>query len=413
MTEESIRFAGTDGNMLVGRIARPAAAAPQAWALFAHCFTCGKSNAAAARISRALAERGFGVLRFDFTGLGESAGDFAETNFSSNIGDLVAAADWLRTNEGPVRMLIGHSLGGTAALEAATRIDDCVAVATIGAPARADHVEQLLGDGRDAIMREGEGTVDLGGRPFVIRRQFLEDIRVQALPVSVRELGRALLVLHSPLDRIVAIENAAELFRHAMHPKSFVSLDRADHLLSSADDARYAAEVIAAWASKYLPHTTADRPPRDEQPGQPDEGVHGRTRMDGFRTELRVAGHPIVADEPPSVGGNGEGPSPYDLLGAALAACTGMTLQMYLARKKWPATEIAVTVRHDRIHAEDCAACETRSGRIDRFRRTLRIDGQLDADKRARVLEIADKCPVHRTLHAEVLIETRLDERDN
>ena len=409
MTEESIRFTGTDGSMLAGRIARPAHAVPQAWALFAHCFTCGKNIAAAARISRALAERGFGVLRFDFTGLGESAGDFADTNFSSNIGDLVAAADWLRANEGPVRMLIGHSLGGTAALEAATLIDDCVAVATIGAPAGADHVEQLLGDGRDAIMREGEGPVDLGGRPFVIRRQFVEDVRAQALPESVRELGRALLVLHSPLDKIVAIENAADLFRHAMHPKSFVSLDRADHLLSRADDAGYAAEVIAAWASKYLPHAAADRPPRDEQPEPPDEDIHGRTRMDGFRTELRVAGHAIIADEPRSVGGNGEGPSPYDLLGAALAACTGMTLQMYLTRRKWPATEIAVTVRHDRIHAEDCAACETRNGRIDRFRRTLRVDGKLDAGQRARVLEIADKCPVHRTLNAEVLIETLLD----
>lgn len=413
MTEESIRFTGTDGNMLVGRIARPAHLAPRAWALFAHCFTCGKSIAAATRISRALAERGFGVLRFDFTGLGESAGDFADTNFSSNIRDLVAAADWLRANEGPVRMLIGHSLGGTAALEAAMRIDDCVAIATIGAPARADHMEHLLAAGHEAIMREGEGTVDLGGRTFIIRRQFVEDIRAQALPESVRKLGRALLVLHSPLDKTVDVENAAELFRHAMHPKSFISLDRADHLLSSADDSRYAAEVIAAWASKFLPQAPAERPPRDAEGDQPDEDIHGRTRMDGFRTEMRVAGHPIVADEPPSVGGKGEGPSPYDLLGAALAACTGMTLQMYLSRKKWPATEIAVAVRHDRIHAEDCAACETRSGRIDRFRRTLRVDGKLDADQRARVLEIADKCPVHRTLNAEVRIETRLDERDN
>jgi len=408
MNEERIRFTGAGENLLVGRIARPKDTAPRAWALFAQCFTCGKS-AAAARISRALAERGFGVLRFDFTGLGESAGDFADTNFSSNIEDLVAAADWLRSNEGPARVLIGHSLGGTAALEAATRIEECVAVATIGSPARAEHVERLLGDSSEKILREGEAEVDLGGRPFTIRRQFVADVRNQALPESVRELRRALLVLHSPRDTIVDVENAAELFRHALHPKSFVSLDRADHLLSNAADARYAAEVIAAWASRYLSDDAAERDSGDAGSDESGGGVHGRTRMGGFRTELSVAGHRIIADEPPSVGGGGEGPTPYDLLGAALAACTGMTLQMYLAHKKWPATEIDVTVRHDRVHAEDCADCETKSGKIDRFRRTLRVSGALDAGQRARLVEIADKCPVHRTLNAEVRIETELD----
>lgn len=410
MNEERIRFTGADQHQLVGRLARPKDSAPRAWVLFAHCFTCGKSSAAAARISRALAERGFGVLRFDFTGLGESEGDFADTNFSSNIEDLVAAADWLRENGGPARLLVGHSLGGTAALEAATRIEDCVAVVTIGAPARADHVEHLLSDSSEVILREGEAEVDLGGRPFIIRRQFVEDVRAHALPESVRELRRALLVLHSPRDTIVDVENAAELFRHAMHPKSFVSLDRADHLLSAAADARYAAEVIAAWASKYLPDDAAQQESRASDGDQQGEGVHARTRMGGFRTELDVAGHRIIADEPPSVGGNGEGPTPYDLLAAALAACTGMTLQLYLAHKKWPATEIGVTVRHDRVHAEDCADCETKSGKIDRFRRTLRVSGELDAGQRARLAEIADKCPVHRTLNAEVRIETELSD---
>jgi uncharacterized OsmC-like protein/alpha/beta superfamily hydrolase len=410
MNEERIRFTAADQNQLVGRIARPKESAPRAWVLFAHCFTCGKSSAAAARISRALAERGFGVLRFDFTGLGESEGDFADTNFSSNIEDLVAAADWLRKNEGPARVLIGHSLGGTAALEAATRIEDCVAVVTIGAPARADHVEHLLSDSSETILREGEAKVDLGGRPFTIRRQFVEDVRAHALPESVRELRRALLVLHSPRDTIVDVENAAELFRHAMHPKSFVSLDRADHLLTDAADARYAAEVIAAWASKYLPEDAAEHASLDADVDQLGEGVHARTRMGGFRTELRVAGHRIIADEPSSAGGTGEGPTPYDLLGAALAACTGMTLQMYLAHKKWPATEIDVTVRHDRVHAEDCADCETKSVKIDRFRRALRVSGALDAGQRARLVEIADKCPVHRTLNAEVRIETELSD---
>jgi uncharacterized OsmC-like protein/alpha/beta superfamily hydrolase len=408
MTEERIRFTGAAGNQLVGRLTRPADSAPCAWALFAHCFTCGKSIAAATRISRALAERGFGVMRFDFTGLGESEGDFADTDFSSNIDDLVAAAGWLHGKEGPARVLIGHSLGGTAVLAAALQIEDCVAVATIGAPARADHVEQLLGDSRETILHKGEALVDLGGRPFTIRRQFLEDVRAHELPQSVRELRRALLVMHSPLDKIVDVENAAELFRHALHSKSFVSLDRADHLLSNAADARYAAEVIAAWATKYLPGAPAVDAPRSQENAQAAEGVFSRTSMDGFRTELRVAGHRMVADEPRSAGGQGAGPSPYDLLGAALAACTGMTLQMYLARKKWPVTEIAVEVHHDRVHAEDCTDCETRSGKVDRFRRSLRITGELDADQRTRLAEIADKCPVHRTLSAEVKIATEV-----
>jgi uncharacterized OsmC-like protein len=235
-------------------------------------------------------------------------------------------------------------------------------------------------------------------------------VRRHALPQSVRELRRALLVLHSPHDRIVDIENAAELFRHALHPKSYISLDRADHLLSDAADARYAAEVIAAWGSRYLPEVPAADSAGDTETAPSDTAVYGRTLMSGFRTELRVAGHAIIADEPKSVGGTGEGPSPYDLLGAALAACTGMTLQMYLKHKQWPATEIEVTVRHDRIHAADCARCETRSGKLDRFRRTLRVAGDLDPDQRARLAEIADKCPVHRTLNAEVRIETDLAE---
>lgn len=252
MTEERIQFTGAMGNSLVGRLSRPAGAAPAAWVLFAHCFTCGKSIAAATRISRALANTGFGVLRFDFTGLGESAGDFADTNFSSNIGDLVAAAAWLRDHEGPARVLVGHSLGGTAALEAAPAIEDCVAVATIASPARAEHIEHLLSGSREKILRDGEAEVNLGGRPFTIRRQFIEDLGAHGLPESVRTLRRALLVLHSPADDVVSIENAAELFGHALHPKSFISLDGADHLLTRSADAEYTANIIGAWATRYL-----------------------------------------------------------------------------------------------------------------------------------------------------------------
>lgn len=406
MAEQHVRFMGTGGHRLAGRITRPDDGAPHAWVLFAHCFTCSKSNLAATRISRALAARGFGVLRFDFTGIGESAGDFADTNFSSNIEDLLAAAEWMKGEAGPPRVLIGHSLGGTAALAAAARIESCVAVATIGAPARADHVEKLLGTNRESILQDGEATVDLGGQRFNIKRQFIEDLRSHDLPESLRTLRRALLVMHSPRDEVVAVENATELFIHALHPKSFVSLDEADHLLSAAADSRYVAEVIAAWASRYLPAAapSASSKQRDDAPGEGEISAH--TRMGAFRTELRVAGHAMIADEPASVGGEGAGPSPYDLLGAALAACTSMTLQMYLARKKWPAEEIDVSVRHDRVHAEDCADCSTKDGKVDRFHRVLRVSGSLDEAQRARLHEIADKCPVHRTLESRVRIET-------
>jgi len=408
MVEERIRFMGTGGQRLVGRITRPPDGAPHAWALFAHCFTCSKSIAAATRISRALAERGFGVLRFDFTGIGESTGDFADTNFSSNIEDLLAAADWLRSEARAPRVLIGHSLGGTAALEAAARIEECVAVATIGAPARADHVEKLFGGDRDSIMRDGEATVDLGGRPFNIKRQFIEDLRSHDMPRSLRKLRRAMLVMHSPQDTVVSIDNAAELFSHALHPKSFVSLDGANHLLSEKADARYVAEVIAAWASRYLPAGDASTASA-QQGAAPAEGrISSHTSIEAFRSELQVAGHTMIADEPVAVGGQGAGPSPYDLLGAALAACTSMTLQMYLARKQWSAQYIDVTVRHDRVHAADCADCATRDGKVDRFRRGVRVTGKLDEAQRARLHEIANKCPVHRTLESRVQIETEL-----
>ncbi|NGX16268.1 bifunctional alpha/beta hydrolase/OsmC family protein [Wenzhouxiangella sp. XN24] len=406
MAEERIRFMGTGGEWLVGRITRPSDGAPHAWALFAHCFTCSKSIAAATRISRALAERGFGVLRFDFTGIGESAGDFADTNFSSNIEDLLAAADWMRSEARAPRLLVGHSLGGTAALEAAARIEECVAVATIGAPARADHVEKLFGPDRESIMQDGEATVDLGGRPFNIKRQFIEDLRKHDMPRSLRKLRRAMLVMHSPQDEVVAIDNASELFSHALHPKSFVSLDGANHLLTGTADSRYVAEVVAAWASRYLPEEDVSTAAAPQDAPQEEGRIFAHTGMGAFRTELQVAGHALIADEPVSLGGDGAGPGPYDLLGAALAACTSMTLQMYLARKKWPAEAIDVTVRHDRIHAADCADCGTREGKVDRFRREVHVTGALDEAQRARLHEIADMCPVHRTLESRVQIET-------
>jgi putative redox protein len=402
MLEHRVEFPNGRGAKLAGRLVLPVARKPTKWALFAHCFTCTKNIAAAVRISRALAERGFGVLRFDFTGLGESEGDFSSSGFSANVSDLVAAADWMRQHHGQIELLVGHSLGGAAVLDAAPRIDSSRAVATIGAPARADHVVRLLEGSRAQIEQAGHGQVHIGGRPFRIAREFLEDLQRHALPESVRSLRRALLVLHSPVDAVVGIDNASEIFGHALHPKSFVSLDRADHLLSRSADAAYVADVVAAWASRYLPDEEAEAA-RDA------EGVtRARLGPGSFLTEMSVAGHSLVADEPPSVGGTGQGPAPYDLLAAGLAACTAMTLRLYLERKGWPFDGIEVDVRHDKIHARDCGDCETNTGRVDRFVRRLSVAGDLDDARRARLADIAGKCPVHRSFESEIRVETEM-----
>lgn len=394
-----VRFEGADGQLLTGRLELPAGK-PRAYALFAHCFTCTKNLRAAVNITTALAEAGYAVLRFDFTGLGESEGDFADTNFSSNVADLVSAADFLGAQYEAPRILVGHSLGGTAVLQAAMRIDAAVAVATIGSPARASHVRHLLSGAQEQIETAGEAEVQLAGRPFRIRKQFLDDLEAQPLPESLRELRRALLVMHSPIDELVAIDNASEIFRAALHPKSFVSLDDADHLLTRDADSRYAGLVLAAWASRYLPQeaTAQDEP----------EGVVRAITRDTYRTELVVGGHALVADEPASVGGTNLGPSPYGFLSAALASCTSMTLRMYATRKKIDIEEIDVRVTDQRVHAKDCAECETADGFAHVFERELRLHGALDAAQRQRMLEIADRCPVHRTLEGEIVIRTRL-----
>ena len=406
MAATKVRFEGADGNELVGQVEMPVGAAPKAWALFAHCFTCTRNILAARNISRSLAGRGIAVLRFDFAGLGESDGDFADTNFSSNVADLVAAAEFLgREYEAP-RILVGHSLGGTAVLAAAPSIPSSVAVATIGSPSTAGHVAHLLEGSREAIERDGEAEVRLAGRPFRIRKQFLDDIDNQALPGSLRKLRRALMVFHSPVDDTVHVDNAAEIFTSALHPKSFVSLDQADHLLSNAVDSEYVGSVLSSWAAKYLPEVAGD----DPVPVAPEGEVVARTGAGGFRTAINAGGHALVADEPKSVGGSDTGPTPYGLLSAALAACTSMTLRMYAAHKKIDLEAATVTVTHDRVHAVDCEDCEqTGATKLDRFRRTLVLDGDLTDAQRQRMLEIADRCPVHRTLHSEVRVETQLD----
>jgi putative redox protein len=399
MARQRFNFAGTTGE-LAGSLETPATK-PHAYALFAHCFTCGKDSAAASRISRTLAANGIGVLRFDFTGLGGSDGDFANTGFSSNIEDLVAAADHLRaTHEAPA-LLIGHSLGGTAVLAAAERIPEAKAVVTIGSPATPGHVIKQFAADVERIERDGEAEVQLAGRPFRIRRSFLDDLRSAKLEERIRRLRRAILVMHAPFDTIVSIDEAGTIFQSAMHPKSFLSLDKADHLLTAVDDAQYAANTIAAWASRYL---------LDGNAASKAEVAGGHVQVgEGNRKFLRhVASddHAWLADEPLRVGGDNLGPDPYEHLLAALGACTSMTVRMYANGKDWPLENIDVALEHSREHATDCEGCEQPGAQIDVIRRTIRLEGDLDPEQRRRLLQIADRCPVHRTLRNEVRLET-------
>ena len=402
---QAISFPGAAGHALAARLDLPSGVAPHAYALFAHCFTCSKDSRAATVISEALADAGFAVLRFDFTGLGDSEGDFASTTFSSNIADLVAAAAWLRSERQAPALLVGHSLGGAAVLAAAAHVPEAVAVATINAPADPAHVAHLFADRRAEIDAAGEAEVELAGRSFRIRREFLDDIAEHKLTAAIAALRRALIVFHSPRDTIVGIDNASRIFLAAKHPKSFISLDGADHLLTRRADARYVGAVLAAWASRYLPARSADRRNPD---GPRDTVLVSETRAGKFQQEITIGPHRLLADEPTAAGGDDSGPSPYDLLTAALGACTAMTLRLYADLKQLPLERVRVNLRHEKIHASDCGECETKDGRIDRIERVIDLEGSLDAAARAKLLKMANKCPVHRTLHSEVLIPTSL-----
>ncbi len=400
MPSERFDFPNTRGEKLSALLDRPAGT-PTAFALFAHCFTCGKDNLAAKRIAEGLTERGIAVLRFDFTGLGASEGEFANTGFSSNVADLVAAANHMRVMLHAPAILIGHSLGGAAVLCAAGELPEVRAVVTIAAPADPAHVVGLFQQHVADIHAQGEVEVKLAGRPFRIRREFLQDVADQKLKQHVASLRKALLVMHSPVDDTVGIDNASTIFIAAKHPKSFVSLDGADHLISRRRDAVYAADLIAAWAERYL-----DMIPEPDV--VPLEGVLVEETHNGKFEQAIIAGpHRYVADEPISVGGNGTGPSPYEYLLAALGACTSMTIRLYAERKQLPLRHVSVHLRHDKIHAQDCENCETKVGMIDQISRAIVLDGDLDAGQREKLMEIADKCPVHRTLSSEINIKTR------
>ncbi|NJN45469.1 MAG: alpha/beta fold hydrolase [Candidatus Competibacteraceae bacterium] len=397
-----ITFPGYQGDLLAARLDHPAGEC-HGYALFAHCFSCSKEVLTAVRISQALAKRGIAVLRFDFTGLGSSGGEFANTNFSSNVQDLIQAAQFLREHYQAPAILIGHSLGGAAVLAAAGLIPEVRAVATLNAPSDVAHVGHFFTDAIPAIHAQGEMEVTLVGRKFRIKKQFLDDIAEQNLLQRVSELRKPLLIFHSPVDEVVNIDHASRLYGAAKHPKSFVSLDDADHMVSRVADADFVANVLTAWASRYL--TVVTQPAVVET--TPGSVQVRETRHSSLAQEIKIGIHTLPADEPVSLGGTDSGPNPYDYLLAALGACTNMTLRLYAQHKGLPVQRISVELNHEKIHAKDCEDCETQVGKIDRIERTITIEGDLTQEQQARLLEIAERCPVHRTLHSEVLIRTR------
>lgn len=402
MKKERIKFDGSMGDKLAAEINFPADDHAHNFVIFAHCFTCNKNLNAVKNIILGMTKKGFAVLSFDFTGLGQSEGEFSETNFSSNIEDLIKASEYLENNYQAASMLVGHSLGGAAVLMAAAKIDSITAVATIGAPSQPDHVLHLIEDGKEEIKENGEAKVNIGGRPFKIKKQFLDDLKNKDNLKKIEDLRKSLLILHSPQDNTVGISNAAAIYEKAHHPKSFISLDGADHLLSNKEDSLYAGEVIATWAKRYI-----------EKPQQKKISTNSQTvafigdKDQKYTTQIVAEGHHLVADEPENVGGNNFGTSPYGLLTSALAACTAITMRMYANRKDWNVDEILVHVDQDQRYDEDSKDCETENSKITFFDRSIEIKGDLDEKQRKRLLEIANKCPVHKTLESKIKVETK------
>lgn len=405
-TVQRLEFPGPSGATLAARLDLPGGPV-RAYALFAHCFTCSKDLRAVRRIAAELAREGIAVLRFDFTGLGSSEGEFASTNFSSNIADLRAAADFLRRHYAAPALLIGHSLGGAAMLAVAGSIPEARAVVTIGAPSDSHSVLGQFGTSIDAIERNGEAEVDLAGRKFVIRKQFIDDVRAQSITDAIATLKKALLVMHSPRDETVGIEHATRIFQAARHPKSFVSLDTADHLLTRAADADYAARVIAAWVTRYV-----EAAPQSD--AQPVTRVRVAETGEGrYQNAVQAGAWRAFADEPENAGGLGSGPSPYEFLAIALGACTSITLRMYAEHKQLALGRISVEVSHAKVHARDCVECtdeeRASNARIDRFERVIAVAGRLAPELQAKLVEIAGKCPVHRTLERGAKVATRVE----
>jgi len=403
MPSKKVTFTNANGYNLSAKLEVPMMPKPIGYAIFAHVFTGNKNLIASKHISRALNMEGFAVLRFDFTGLGESEGDFADTNFTSNVEDLLAAAEFLKENYEAPSLIVGHSLGGAASIFAGAQIDSIQAIATVGAPSDPEHVTHLLKDKVVEIESEGKAIINLDGRKFTIKKQFLDDLRSQKIDQVLENMHKSLLVLHSPQDRVVEIENAAKIYHQAKHPKSFVTLNGANHMLTNKNDAFYTGNVIASWATRYVDIPVKEKLKTDKQ-------VVAKLGNAGFTTEIMAGRHGIIADESEDLGGNDFGPSPYQLLTASLGACTTMTLQMYARRKKWNLEEVKVHLNYSKEYYEDCMSCESEGAKLDTFERVIELKGDLDESQIARLLEIADKCPVHRTLSSEIVITTILKE---
>ncbi len=396
-----LQFSNSEGQQLAARLELPVDKRVHAYAIFAHCFTCSKNLQAVTHISRALSAKGIAVLRFDFTGLGESEGDFEETNFSTNVSDLICAADYLKENYGEAQIIIGHSLGGAAVLMAASKLSYIKAIATIGAPADPVHVKHLFQNSVEQIEQTGEAEVSLGGRPFTIKKQFVEDLEDYEKFDVIKKLKRPLLVMHSPQDDIVDIKNAEKIYMSAMHPKSYISLDGANHLLTHKGDAEYVGQMVASWASRYVDFEEVPKLSTEEQVVVRNEASKG------LQTEIMANGHFILADEPEDVGGNNLGGTPYDLLVSALGACTAMTVRLYANHKKLPLEEVKVHLTYKKRHATDAEDLDDKS-KMEVIERYLELIGDLTEEQRNRIIQIADKCPVHKTLSNGLQVNTTL-----
>ncbi|MFC3880595.1 alpha/beta fold hydrolase [Algoriphagus namhaensis] len=402
MNPQKLSFTNQRGFELSADLYLPVESHPKFYAIFAHCFTCSKNFSAVTKISNALSNEGVGILSFDFTGLGRSEGDLVDSSFSSNVTDLLDAAKYLEEHYQAPQMLIGHSLGGAAVLYVAAELPSIQAMVTIGAPSYPAHVKHLFKGGLEELETKGSAEVSIGGRPFRIDKQFVDDLEQKPLAIFLKKLKKSLLILHSPQDEIVDISNAAEIYGAAFHPKSFISLDGASHLINNVDDSKYIGEVIASWSGRYVEVTKIEGPIHDLEGHQ----VQVRLSGSGFTTEVKTPFHHLTADEPLEVGGSNLGPTPYDLLMASLGTCTAMTLRMYADRKKWPLKEVEVFLNFESTHKTDSENPNDSKSKVGQFTRLIRLEGDLDKDQQNRLMEIADRCPVHRTLHEEIAVVT-------